>query len=176
MGRIGKYNTKIVERICLLIKTDSYTVAEICEQVSINQDTYYEWLKNKPEFSDAIKKAKGEFDDFLLVECRKSLVKKIRGYTIQEKKTVTADTGKVNEEGKPIVKVKEHSVTDKHFQPDTAAIIFTLCNRDPDNWKNRQDTNISGEMTLTSDLDKLSDEELENVVRNGGKIEANTEA
>lgn len=176
MPRIGKYNAKIVERICLLIKTDSYTVAEICEQVSINQDTYYDWFKNKPEFSDAIKKAKGEFDDFLLVEARKSLVKKIRGYTIQEKKTVTVDTGKVNDEGKPIVKVKEHSVTDKHFQPDTAAIIFTLCNRDSDNWKNRQDTNLSGEVTLTSDLEKLTDEELENVVRNGGKIETDSKA
>lgn len=176
MARIGKYNAKIVDRICLLIKTDSYTVAEICEQVSINQDTYYDWLKNKPEFSDAIKKAKGEFDDFLISEAKKSLVKKIRGYSVQEKKTVTADTGKTTDEGKPIVKVKEHSVVEKHIQPDTAAIIFTLCNRDSDNWKNRQDTNITGEMTLTSDLDKLSDEELENVVRNGGKIDTDSEA
>lgn len=169
MARTGKYNKEIVEKICLLIKTDSYTVAEICEQVSINQDTYYDWLKKKPEFSDSIKKAKGEFDDFLLAECKKSLVKKIRGYTVQEKKTVTADTGKRDENDKPIVRVKEHSVTDKHYQPDTAAIIFTLCNRDPDNWKNRQESNITGDMTLKSELEKRSDEELENIIKNGEK-------
>jgi hypothetical protein len=90
---------------------------------------------------------------------------------VQEKKTITVDTGKFDEDGKPIVKVKEHSITTKHIQPDTAAIIFTLCNRDPDNWKNRQDTNVTGEMTLTSQLDRLTDAELENIVSNGGKFD-----
>jgi len=144
MPRKGKYNKEIVEKICLLIKTDSYTIAEICDQVSINQDTYFDWINKKPEFSESIKKAKGEFNDFLLVECNKSLVKKIQGYSVQEKKTVTADTGKRDDNDKPIVRIKEHSVTDKHFQPDTAAIIFTLCNRDPDHWKNRQTTEVTG--------------------------------
>jgi hypothetical protein len=71
-------------------------------------------------------------------------MKKIRGYTEQEKKTVTVDTGKRDDEGKPIVRVKEHAVTDKHFQPDTAAIIFALTNRDPDNRRNKINNELTG--------------------------------
>ena len=70
----------------------------------------------------------------------------MQGYTIQEKRTVTSDTGKKDDNGKAIVKVKEHIVIEKYIQPDTAAIIFTLTNGDPDNWKNRQDTKVEAEI------------------------------
>ena len=100
----------------------------------------------------------------MLSECKKSLVKLIRGYTIQEKKTVTADTGKKDENDKPIVRVKEHSVVEKHFAPSLGAIIHFQTNRDPDNWKNRQDSNVSAEVSIKSDLDKLSDAELEKII------------
>ena len=68
----------------------------------------------------------------------------IQGYTVQEKKTVTVGTGKKGEDGKQIVKIKEHTVTDKHYQPNPTAIIFTLTNKDPENWKNRQSTELTG--------------------------------
>ena len=140
---MAKYNKKTVENICALISTDSYTVAEICKQVGISKDTYYEWEKTKPDFSDAIKKAKSEFDEFIREEAKKSLVKLIRGYTVQEKRTVTADTGKKDGDGNTVARVKEHTVTDKHYQPVTAAVIFALTNRDPENWKNRLNTDIT---------------------------------
>lgn len=148
---MAKYSKKIIDKICSLIKKDSYTVAEICSMSGISESTYFEWKAKKPEFSEAIKKAEDEFYSFMIVEARKSLVKKIQGYTVQEKKTVTVDSGKKNEEtGKPVVKVKEHTVVEKHIQPDTAAIIFTLSNRDPENWKNRQivDSNITSDAAV----------------------------
>lgn len=166
---MAKYSKEIVAKICSLMEADSYTIAEICSLSDINIDTYYDWLKRKPEFSEAIKKAKVNFNDFLIVECKKSLVKKIKGYTVEETKTVTADTGKRDDNDKPIVKVKERSVVKKHIQPDTAAIIFTLCNRDSDNWKNRQENNMTGDFTLKSELEKRSDEELERIIMNGEK-------
>jgi len=52
-----KYDKDIVNRICTLIREDSYTIAEICQLVGINEDTFYEWKRKKPEFSDSIKKA-----------------------------------------------------------------------------------------------------------------------
>ncbi|HMM04727.1 MULTISPECIES: phBC6A51 family helix-turn-helix protein [unclassified Dysgonomonas] len=138
---MAKYNKKIVENICELIRTDSYTIAEICRTVGIAKDTYYHWLKTKSDFSDAIKKAENEFNELIITEAKKSLVKMIRGYTVQEKRTVTADTGKRDENDKPIVKVKEHSVTDKHYQPVPAAVFFALSNRDPKNWQNNRTSN-----------------------------------
>lgn len=88
----------------------------------------------------------------------------IRGYTVEEKRTVTADTGKKNDDGKPIVRVKEDSVTDKHYQPVPAAAIFALTNRDPDKWKNRMDNKVTAEVGIKSHLENLSDEELQKIV------------
>lgn len=161
---MAKYNKTIVEKIADLIRGDSYTIAEICEKVNISKDTYYRWLAQKPDFSDAIKKAEEDFNSLIIVEAKRSLIKLIKGYTVQEKKTVTADTGKKDDEGKPIVRVKEHSVVDKHYQPNTAAVIFALTNRDPANWKNRLNNEMSGEVAIKSDLEKMSDEELQRIV------------
>jgi hypothetical protein len=121
-------------------------------------------MSEKREFRECIKKAENDFDSLVISEAKKSLMKKIRGYTEQEKKTVTVDTGKRDENDKPIVRVKEHTVTDRHYQPDTAAIIFALTNRDPANWKNR----INGELTGKDGKDLFSGrtvEELEAELR-----------
>ncbi|MDR2764335.1 MAG: hypothetical protein LBB90_04825 [Tannerella sp.] len=141
---MAKYDKKIVERICHLISTDSYTIEEICKDVRISKDTFYDWKKRKSDFSDAIKKAEKEFNELVAAEAKKSLMKKIRGYTEQEKKTTSVDTGKRSKDGKPVFRVKEHVVTDKHFQPDTTAIIFALTNREPEKWKNRVNSELTG--------------------------------
>ncbi len=159
-----KYSKDIVNKICSLIREDSYTIAEICSIVGINKDTFYKWKETKSDFSDSIKKAQNDFDEMLVAEAKKSLIKMIKGYTEQEKKTVTVDTGKRDDNNKPIIRVKEHSVIDKHYQPNPTLIIFTLTNRDSDNWKNKQDNNISGDVTLKSDLEHMSDEQLQNIV------------
>ncbi len=164
---MARYNKKIVKDICDLHEKDSYTVAEICTLVHISESTYYDWKAKKPEFSEAIKKAQDNFNLLLAAEAKKSLLKKIRGYTVIEKRTVRVGTGEVTDKGKAKTKIKEHAETEKHIQPDTAAIIFTLTNRDSDNWKNKQDTNISGALDLKSELENLSDEELETIIKNG---------
>jgi transcriptional regulator with XRE-family HTH domain len=161
---MAKYNKNIVEKIANLIREDSYTIAELCDKVNISKDTYYRWLAQKADFSDAIKKAEEDFNALIIVEAKRSLIKLIKGYTVQEKKTVTADTGKKDDEGKPIIRVKEHSVVDKHYQPNTAAVIFALTNRDPANWKNRLNNEMSGEVAIKSDLERMSNEELQRIV------------
>ena len=140
---MAKYNKAIVDRICSLIRGDSYTIAEICKNVGISEGLFYKWKAEKVEFFDAIKKAQEDFNEFLQVEAKKSLVKMLQGYTVTETKTVTVDTGEKTETGKPKIKIKEHTKTEKHIQPNPTLIIFTLTNRDPENWKNRQSTDIT---------------------------------
>nr|WP_297167422.1 phBC6A51 family helix-turn-helix protein [uncultured Dysgonomonas sp.] len=166
---MAKYNKKIVDKICSMMSTDSYTIAEICEKVKISERTYYNWQSKNADFADAIKKAQDKFDELLVVEAKKSLVKMIQGYTVDETRTVTTDTGKKDDNGKAIVKVKEHVVTKKHYQPNPTLVIFTLTNRDSDNWKNRQENKLSGEVGIKSSLEALSNEELQNIV--DGKTE-----
>ena len=160
---MAKYNDKIIKKICDLISKDSYTIAEICLKVKIAESTYYEWVNTKPEFSEAIKKAQDKLTDDLLIECNRSLVKLIKGYTVEEKKTVRSDTGRKDENDKPIVKIKEHSVVEKYYPPSLGAIIHFQTNRDPDNWKNRQENKHTGEIGIKSNLENLSDEQLERI-------------
>lgn len=161
---MAKYNTKIVETICSLIRADSYTIAEVCRLSGISESTFHEWKASKPEFSECIKKAEAARMEFFVAEAKKSLLKKIQGYTVDESKTVYVDakTGEKDDKGreKTKPKVKEQTIIKKHIQPDTAAIIFTLTNGDPDNFKNRQSAEVTGKDG--KDLfGNLTDEELD---------------
>lgn len=141
---MAKYNKKRVNHICDLISKDSYTIVEICSLSNISVETYYTWIETKPEFSEAIKEAQSKFDKMLVAEAKKSMVKKIKGYTVQETKTVYSDSGKQDATGKQKPKIKEQTIIDKHFQPDTGMIIFALCNKDPENFKNKQSNEVTG--------------------------------
>ena len=141
---MAKYSAELTERICSLLRADSYTIAEICKIVGIAESTFYEWKDSKAEFSEAIKKAQEECRGFFATEAKKSLLKLVQGFTVEEKRTVTADSGKKSEDGKPIVKVKEHTTVTKYVAPNPTAIIFTLTNCDPTNWKNRQSAELTG--------------------------------
>ena len=79
---MAKYSQKLVDRICSLIREDSYTIAEICDLVGINKDTYYTWMKTKSDFSDSIKKAEDARMQFFVAEAQKSLLKKIQRMSI----------------------------------------------------------------------------------------------
>lgn len=160
MARPTKYNKEIAEKICSLIETDTYTVAEVCRLVKIAPSTYFDWINRYSEFSDNIKKAEAARMAFFVAEAKKSLLKKIQGYTVQEKHITTVGSGKFDINGKEIPKIKEQKTVDKHFQPDTAAIIFTLCNGEPDTWKNRQNNEVTGKDGKDLFV-QLTDEELD---------------
>lgn len=130
---MAKYGRDITNKICHLIRSDSYTIAEVCKSVGIALSTYYEWMETKSEFSDAVKKAQGDFDQMIASEAKKSLVKLVKGYDVEEVKMVTVGG-----------KLKEKTTTTKHYQPNTAAVIFALTNRDPEKWSNRQSIEATG--------------------------------
>lgn len=160
--------TAIQAKICELVATDSYTIAEVCQAVGIHRDTYYEWLNDeKSDFSDAIKKAKDDFLKSIAIEAQKSLLKRVKGYEVEETKTVYSDNN-----GKP--KIKERIVTKKHIAPDIAAVIYTLSNVDPANWKNRQSAEITGknggavEIKGEFDVTKLTEDELRRIANSAG--------
>jgi hypothetical protein len=139
---MAKYNKKIVKRICDLIRKDSYTIAEICSLSGIHIDTYYDWKNNKPDFSEALEKARGEFDEILVKEAKNSLRKLITGYTVDETKTVYEPSSKTDQAAKP--KIKEQTITKKHYQPSVPAVIFALTNKASDEYQNRQNTELTG--------------------------------
>jgi hypothetical protein len=138
VGRIPKYNQKIVDDICSIIEKDSYTIPEICKMVNIKESTYHRWRNEKKEFNDAIKKAQGLYDEFMLKECEKSLNKLIKGYEYEE----TVSEIEVMENGE--ANVTKMKTTKKHVAPNLGAVIHFQTNKDPDNWKNKQSTELTG--------------------------------
>jgi hypothetical protein len=133
-----KYNKKIVKRICDLLSKDSYTIPEVCSLSDISETTYHEWKATKPEFAEAVARARDKFDEILVKEAKESLRKKVAGYEVEEVKTVYVNSLT----GKPTI--KEQTKVKKHFQPDTAAIQFVLTNKAPEEYKNRQNTELTG--------------------------------
>lgn len=141
---MSKYSPEIVAKICELIEKDSFTIPEICKCVGIAESTFHEWQSTKAEFSEAIKKARSRFSDTMAVEAARSLRKLVCGYDHTETTTESTDTGQLDDNGKKILKVKKHVTRTKHVEPNTAAIIFTLTNLDPEHWKNRTTAEMTG--------------------------------
>lgn len=158
-----KYNKKIAERILAMIRSDTYTITELCNNVGISRQTFYNWQNDNSEFAQAVEDASSELLDKMKVEAKKSLLKKIQGYEVTETKVVTIPSKQKDEKGNPKPIIKEQTTTKKHIQADTAAIIFTLTNRDPEHWRNRQTTEVTGKDGKDLFASK-SDEELEKYI------------
>ena len=160
---MAKFSKKTVEKIVGLVKSDTYTIAEICRQVGITPKTYHAWINDYPDFADALERARDERLQMMVIEAKKSLMKKIQGYEVTETKVITVPGNKKDEKGNPKPIIKEQTTTKKHIQPDTAAIIFTLTNGDPEHWRNRQSTEVTGKDGKDLFANK-TDEELDNEI------------
>lgn len=124
MGRIGKYESNVKPYLDKVRewKRNGATDEQICGQLDIAKDTFYEYIKKYPEFSDAIKKSKIEFVN----ELKGNLAEIARRHTLKTTKTYIKDEG-----GK---KVKTVEITKKEVDADPAAIQILLKNLDRDNW------------------------------------------
>lgn len=165
---MAKFSKKTVEKIVGLVKSDTYTIAEICRQVGITPKTYHAWINDYPDFADALERARDERLQMMVIEAKKSLMKKIQGYEVTETKVITVPGNKKDEKGNPKPIIKEQTTTKKHIQPDTAAIIFTLTNGDPEHWRNRQSTEVTGKDgkdLFANKTDEELDKEIEELKR-----------
>ena len=138
----SKYIPEIIDKIIEMHETDSYTIEEICKNVGISKESYYKWKEKHIDFNDAIKKAQLKFNENIVIEAKKSLMKKIKGYEVEEKHTTMVES-KLDHDGVSKPKIKEQKVIKKHIAPDTTAIIFSLTNLDPENFKNRSYTDVT---------------------------------
>ncbi len=54
-----KYTPELVNQLIEYIKAGNY-IQTACDVVGISKETFYKWIKNKSDFSDAIKKAEAQ--------------------------------------------------------------------------------------------------------------------
>lgn len=143
-GRKAKYTPERVKKICKAIENGE-TNATACKIAGIHQSTFCEWQNTKPEFSEAIKRAKSAFEEWqmneILEDAKKSLKTLICGQEYEEIKTEYEN----DKNGNPSIR-KQSRVT-KKILPNPTAVIFALCNRDPEHWQNRVNNELSGKIT-----------------------------
>lgn len=123
-GRPSKYRgqetCRQVEIACRLGAID----LDLASLFDVSEDTIYEWQKEYPEFSEAIKRGKAVPDG----EVEAALLARAKGYSHQAIEIFCTKGGQIVTE--------EYT---KHYPPSEVACIFWLSNRRPDKWRKNAD-------------------------------------
>jgi hypothetical protein len=126
-GRPTKFDGLDLEKVKSLV-AQGKTDAQMAKFFGVNVDTWHEWKKVHPSFSDALKDWKVEAD----VKVEASLYDRARGYSHPEEKIFCNAAGEVT-----------RVETVKHYPPDPTSMIFWLKNRQPEKWRDRQDIDVT---------------------------------
>ena len=167
MARPFKYTPDRVEKILTAIKQgDGVELA--ARKAGISPSQFYEWQATKSEFSEAVKAAKAEFEEWqlhgILEDAKKSLKVLVCGQEYDETKTEYEQDPKRPD----APRIKKMTTTHKKILPSPTAVILALCNRDPEHWQNRVAQEISGKLDTDGrtevSLAKVPDELLAQVI------------
>jgi len=141
---------------------DGLTNEQIAKNMGISVKTLYEWQNKYSEFREALKKGKEIVDR----EVENALLKRALGYKYTEitRERVTEINSETGEPESRLVVTKE--VT-KEVVPDVTAQIFWLKNRKPNEWKDKRDIGINGDMDINNNPFRgLTTEELKKLIEN----------
>lgn len=147
VGRKPGCTPERIAKICKAI-ADGKTNEDAAKIGGIAEGTFYRWLDENNEFREAVQKAKAEYEDWMLNgildSAKKSLKELVEGGEYEEVKTEY----KTGRNDQPII--AKQTRTKKRIQPNPTAVIFALCNRDPEHWQNRVSNELSGKVTTES--------------------------
>ncbi|HEY5586724.1 MAG TPA: helix-turn-helix domain-containing protein [Ruminiclostridium sp.] len=151
LGRPTLYKEEYIEKVyklCLLGAKDT----EIADFFGVSESTLNLWKLEYQDFSESIKRGKINAD----ANVASKLYNRAIGYEHPE--TITASfQGQITD---------TMEVT-KHYAPDPTAAIFWLKNRQPKQWRDKQEiesvnvnTNITTDLNFQSFMKKATEEEI----------------
>lgn len=152
-----KYKPELIREMAEWVATNGLidyggaTLKSFCEEFGIEEKTYYRWLEND-NFDNVIKNAKDRFNANRVKKIALSMQKAAEGYTVTEVKREFVRT----DNGKQVV-ARRTEVT-KEVAPNVAAGIFLLTNLAPNDWKNTQREQHSGD-AMQELMETLPDDE-----------------
>jgi len=120
--------------------------ADIAKQMGVTYKTLKEWIRESPAIKEALETGKAE----LVKKLAGAMAQRAFGIEYEEvKTTVLGDVRKGSKVVENQQTVKIEKVT-KRYPPDVGALCFMLTNLDPDNWKNRRNTdaNVTGALPV----------------------------
>ena len=131
---MAKYTERLAEKIVSLIEEDTFSITEICKHLKITRKSFYEWRDKKPEFRKAIEAAIEGRDETLAITARRSLKKKLEGYTLTEIRTTYVP----DKENPEKLVLKTRVVRQKEYAPDTHAIRLVLLHNETKEEENKE--------------------------------------
>ena len=154
-----KMTPEIVDRVCEGLR-NGLSRTKAAEGAGITRETLRLWCKNSEEFALKVSDAEQEYREWCFEGVKKDSLESLKtlicGTEYDETET------KVDKEGNKIVKT-----THKVVLPNVTALIFALCNRDPEHWQNKVTGDIKQEVKSlngTLSLDAIPDELLGKVL------------
>ena len=123
---------------------------DIAKKIGISKVTLYEWKKRFPEFAEALKRGKDEYDD----EVEEALYNLTKGYYVEEE-TVKIEE---DEEGNRTIVRKK---TKRYIAPSVTAMIYWLQNRRGDRWKTKATEFQNNQTQINKERLKLEKEKQE---------------
>ncbi len=145
IGRPAKYKPEYAEQAFQCCSVFGADDVKLAEYFKTSVATIYNWKNKNPEFLEALKKGK-EFYDTQGVE--NALLKRALGYTLTLVKQKTTKDGDVVDCDEEV-----------HVAPDVTAQIFWLKNRQPERWRDKQEIEHSGNVTVETGIRRPSDAE-----------------
>lgn len=107
---------------------DGLTDKQIMECLGVSNDLFYKWKREKPEFKEALKKGKEVIDR----QVENALLKAALGYEYEE--------DAIGKDG--VYRLS------KYAHPNTTALIFWLKNRKPEMWRDKQEYDVSSNISV----------------------------
>jgi hypothetical protein len=139
-GRKGLYEYWISKEGLLKVEgwaRDGATDKIIAKKIGITPATVAEWKKRFPKFAESLKRGKEIVDR----EVENALLKSAKGYDYEEVESrLDKDTGEM-------VVVRR---TVKHVPASTTAQIFWLKNRKPQDYREKQEVELSGKVDFNT--------------------------
>ncbi len=153
---MAKYTEWITEEGLLKIEgwaRDGLTDKQIAENIGVAYSTFRDWIKRFPALSAPLKRGKEVIDR----QVENALLKRALGYEYVETTKELTDLG--------LTVTKQ--VT-KQVAPDTTAQIFWLKNRKPKEWRDKKETEVTGNLNVNNPFSDLSVEELRKLASRDG--------
>lgn len=159
----GKYQEWLTEEGLLQLESwarDGLTDKQIASNMGITEQTLNVWKKNYPSLFESLKRGKAVVD----IQVENALLKRALGYSYDEvtkERVLDYDpsTGQVVGSHMEVTKTVR-----KEVQGDTTAQIFWLKNRRPEQWRDKRDVSVEGEINTNNPFKGLSTDELRKLI------------
>lgn len=140
-GRSSPYDPDYHPAYAKALAIRGLTNEEIAVKLGIHKATLQVWINKHPEFRDSIREGKGPAD----ARVEMALYKRALGYEVDETRAVVVGTGEYAS-----VEIVDET---RHIPPDPRSCIHWLNNRAPDRWREKQEIEHTGHISITIDKD-----------------------